>query len=173
MVSSQKKTSPAPAAGMERVDPNPYSFRTGRPVLLIEGVVLAVLGVWALAAAWWAGAPPGATTVAGVFSLTVPHAGLLLVTGLLAAFSARWRPTLARVVAGGQAVVYLLLFGIGAVAVARGKPGWWGFQLPGVVLDGVLMAIGLALTMWLGARALEGYIWVKRGRNGTEGDDER
>jgi hypothetical protein len=64
-------------------------------------------------------------------------------------------------VAGAQAVNYLLLFAFGAVADARGKPGWWGFDVADTMLDGALMAIELALTMWLARRALEGRWWVR------------
>jgi len=159
MTSSQKNAPSGQDPGVRPVNPNPYRFRTGRVPLAVQGALLIVLGSWGLAASLTEPASPIGAQVAGVLHLTVPQSGLLLLTGLLAVSSVGNR-TRARIVVGGQAVVYLLLFALGAVAVARGTPGWWGFDPADAVLDGVLMAIGLALTMWFAGRALEGRWWV-------------
>jgi hypothetical protein len=138
-----------------RIDPSPQHFHTVRIVLVVEGIVLAVLGIWGLIAAWhYHGADStGATVLA--FRLTVPHAGVLLGTGVLA-FVATIRRRLGMVFAIVQTVAYLLMF-----IVSAGQHNSYS-NAGDAVLHGALAAIGLALVMWTAGRALDGWHWVRR-----------
>jgi peptidoglycan/LPS O-acetylase OafA/YrhL len=153
------------------VSPNPYRFRTGRVVLVLEGVLLLVLGAWGLAAAGEGTAPPAGATV-GPLQLTTAHAALLLGTGVLAVgCSVRRRPALAVVTA--QAVGYAVLFLVGLVGAAHEVPTVLGFDYGDAVLHGGLMVIGLGLGMWMAGEGLEGLWWERRRRASRPDDHHR
>ncbi|MGH3765036.1 MAG: DUF4383 domain-containing protein [Pseudonocardiaceae bacterium] len=143
------------------VSRSPWHFRTGRVVLLAEGVLLAVLGVWGLisAAAHPAAGRAGAPVL--VLALTPLHSGVLLGFGVLAMLSA-WQPRAAKITTGAEAVAFFLLFAIGTVASARSFPGPLGFDPGDSVLHLCFMVLNLALLMWLAAETLEGPRWVRR-----------
>jgi hypothetical protein len=160
-----------PAAGgpdMVAVSPNPYRFRTGRVVLVLEGLALLGLGTWGMAAASH-GDVPAAGAPVGPLQLTTAHAGLLLGTGVLAlACSARRRPALAFLTV--QSVGYLALFLIGLVDAARPIPSALGFDYTDAILHGALMVIGLGLGMWIAGEGLEGRWWIRRRDEPRTGD---
>jgi hypothetical protein len=142
------------------VSPNPYRFRTGRVVIVLEGLLLLGLGIWGLAAASGGPAPPAGAPV-GLLQLTPAHAGLLLGTGVLALVCcARRRSALAFVTV--QSVGYLALFLIGLVDAARPIPTALGFDYTDAILHGALMVVGLGLGMWMAGEGLEGRWWVRR-----------
>lgn len=147
--------------GVRPVDPDPYRFRTGRWALVAESGVLALIGAAGLAVnlSGQASGPDGAAVA--FLHLTWLHALVLLVTGLLGLASAL-RRRLAMIFAGVQAVSYLLLFAIGVTLAARGVPTAMGFDYADAVLHGAVAVAGLALSMWLAGRALEGWWWVRR-----------
>ena len=142
------------------VSPNPYRFRTGRVVLVLEGLLLLGLGIWGLAAARGGPAPPTGASV-GPLQLTAAHAALLLGTGVFAiGCSARRRSTLVFVTV--QSVGYVVLFLVGLVYAGRNVPTVLGFDYTDAVLYGALMVIGLGLGMWMAGEGLEGRWWVRR-----------
>ncbi len=148
-------------SALEPVSRSPSHFRTGRVVLLIEGAVLAILGVWGLIAASVqpTADPAGASVL--VLALTPAHSGILLGFGVLAVLSAWWRRS-ALIITGTLTVAFFLLFAIGTVASARSAPGPLGFDPADSVLHVIFMALNLALLMWLAAETLEGPRWVRR-----------
>jgi hypothetical protein len=153
-------THAADGSDIVAVSPNPYRFRTGRVVLVLEGLLLLGLGIWGLAAASGGDAPPAGAPV-GPLQLTAAHAGLLLGTGVLAAVcSARRRFALAFLTV--QSVGYLALFLIGLVYAARPIPTALGFDYTDAILHGALMVIGLGLGMWMAGEGLEGRWWIRR-----------
>ncbi len=146
--------------GLIRIDPGPAHFHTVRAVLIAEGVVLAILGIWGLIAAWnYHGADPTGEVVIGVLRLTVPHAAVLLGTGVLAFVAMagrRWGVIFGLV----QVVAYGLMF-----IVSAGHHN--SFSNTGdAVLHGIVAAIGLGVFMWSAGRALDGYTW-ERGRSSS------
>ncbi len=158
---SPRTKSPIPGSTLRPVSRSRSQFRTGRVVLLIEGAVMAALGVWGLIAAEvHPGAGPAGAPVL-VLALTPAHSGVLLGFGVLAVLSA-WRRRSALIVTGVEAVAFLLLFAIGTVASARSAPGPLGFDPADSVLHIIFMALNLALLMWLAAETLEGPRWVRR-----------
>ena len=161
-------TPAADGPGIVAISPNPYRFRTGRMVLVLEGLVLLGLGTWGLAAASH-GDVPSAGAPVGPLQLTAAHAGLLLGTGVLAlGCSARRRPALAFLTV--QSVGYLALFLIGLVDAARPIPTALGFDYTDAILHGGLMVIGLGLGMWMAGEGLEGRWWMRR-RHAPRTDD--
>lgn len=148
-------------SALKPVSRSPSHFRTGRVVLLIEGAVLAILGVWGSIAASVQPNPGPAGASVLVLALTPAHSGVLLGFGVLAGLSAWWRRS-ALIVTGVGAVGFLLLFAVGTVASARSAPGPLGFDPGDSVLHVVFMALNLALLMWLAAETLEGPRWVRR-----------
>lgn len=150
----------ADAPDIVDVSPDPYRFRTGRVVLVLEGLLLLGLGVWGLAAARGGPAPPAGASV-GPLQLTAAHAALLLATGVLALVCcARRRSTLVFVTV--QSVGYLVLFLVGLVYAGRNVPTVLGFDYTDAVPYGALMVIGLGLGMWMAGEGLEGRWWVRR-----------
>jgi hypothetical protein len=149
----------APESGLVRMDPGPEHFHAVRAALVVEGVVLVVLGVWGLVAAWnYHGADPTGAAVLAVFRFTVPHAAVVLGTGLLAFLATagrRWGVIFALV----QTVAYGLMF-----IISAGHHN--SFSNAGdAVLHGVLSAVGLCLLIWSAGRALDGWYWVRRPPN--------
>lgn len=155
-----RSTPAADGPDIVAVSPNPYRFRTGRVVLVLEGLLLLGLGISGLAAASHAAVPPAGAGV-GPLHLTAAHAGLLLGTGVLAlGCSVRRRSALALLTV--QSVGYLVLFLIGLVDAARPLPTALGFDYSDAILHGALMVIGLGLGMWIAGEGLEGRWWIRR-----------
>jgi hypothetical protein len=143
------------------VSPNPYRFRTGHWVIVVESVVLMLLGAGGLVANLRVPGSNPAGAPLWVLHVTELHAVVLLATGLLG-LACAWRRRTALVFVGGQAIGYTLLFVIGVTAAARHVPTAMGFDYPSAVLHGALAVLGLALGMWLAGQALEGRWWVRR-----------
>jgi hypothetical protein len=137
--------------------------------LLAEAVLVAALGVWGLLAGVFHPArdinAAGAAMHVGLRAAPAPaHCWLLIGFGALAALATpRRRTTL--IMTGVGVVGFLLLFTIGTVAAVRSTPGLLGFDASESVLHAVLMAINLALLLWLFVNALEGPAWVRRRRS--------
>jgi hypothetical protein len=99
--------------GLTPVDPDPGRFRQARIILVAEGVVLLVLGIWAIVAAslYHGAASDGAPVL--VFRFTMIHAVVILVTGLLA-FAATSNRRFGLFFSVVQTVGYLFVFIISA-----------------------------------------------------------
>lgn len=170
-MSTVQRSIPSGGSGVSPVDPDPYRFRTGRVVLIVEGVALAVLGGWGLLAtattasnATTAGPGPAGAPV--LLHLTVADSALLLATGLLALLAARRRST-ALILTGAQFVGYLLLFTAGSVAYARAVSTPLGLDVADLAGYLVLTALGAALFMWFSGQGLEGRWWARAGAGAT------
>ena len=142
--------------GLIRIDPGPEHFHAVRVVLFVEGVVLVILGAWGLIAALgYHGTDPTGAAVIGVLRFTVPHAAVLLGTGVLAFVATagrRWGVIFGLV----QTVAYGLMF-----ITSAGHHN--SFSNSGdAVLHGIVAAIGLGVLMWSAGRALDGYMWERK-----------
>ncbi|HEX3783818.1 MAG TPA: hypothetical protein VHX38_29490 [Pseudonocardiaceae bacterium] len=160
MTTDNTSNSPAkselPGEDLVRIDPTPEHFHTVRIALVVEGIVLAVLGVWGLIAALgYHGLDPTGAAVL-VFRFTVPHAAVLLGTGVLA-FAATSHRSFGMVFSLVQTVAYGLMF-----ITSAGQHN--SFSNAGdAVLHGAVAAVGLALMMWTAGRALDGWLWARPG----------
>jgi hypothetical protein len=160
MASNQRNTAHADTPdGLIRIDPGPEHFHAVRTILIVEGVVLAILGIWGLIVAWsYHGTDPTGQVVLGVLRLTVPHAAVLLGTGVLAFVATagrRWGVIFGLV----QVVAYGLMF-----ITSAGHHN--SFSNAGdAVLHGILAAVGLGVLMWSAGRALDGYMWERKPPN--------
>ena len=145
---------------LRRVSLNPAHYRSGRWLLLAEGLLVGVLGSAGLVSAGLHSGPgPAGVPVLGL-TLTPAQSGLLLGFALLAVLAAGYRRA-AVIITGVGAAAFLLLLLIGGVASAYDRPGPFGFTLHGIFLHGSLVAINLALLIWLIPDRLEGPEWVK------------
>lgn len=142
--------------GLIRIDPGPQHFHAVRAVLIVEGVVLAVFGIWGLVVAFhYHGPDPTGAVVIGVLRLTVPHAVVLLGTGVLAFVATagrRWGVVFGLV----QVIAYGLMFVTSAGAHNSFSNG------ADAVLHGIVAAVGLGVLMWSAGRALDGYLWERK-----------
>jgi hypothetical protein len=142
--------------GLIRIDPGPQHFHAVRAVLIVEGVVLAILGIWGLIVAFnYHGADPTGAVVIGVLRLTVPHAAVLLGTGVLAFVATagrRWGVLFGL----AQVIAYGLMFVTSAGAHNSFSNGG------DAVLHGIVAAVGLGVLMWSAGRALDGYLWERK-----------
>ena len=142
--------------GLIRIDPGPQHFHAVRAVLIVEGIVLAILGIWGLVVAIsYHGADPTGQVVLGVLRLTVPHAAVLLGTGVLAFVATagrRWGVIFGLV----QAIAYGLMFFTSAGAHNSFSNGG------DAVLHGIVAAVGLGVLMWSAGRAFDGYFWERK-----------
>jgi hypothetical protein len=142
--------------GLIRIDPGPQHFHAVRAVLIVEGVALALLGIWGLVVAFhYHGADPTGAVVIGVLRLTVPHAAVLLGTGVLALVATagrRWGVIFGLV----QVIAYGLMFVTSAGAHNSFSNGG------DAALHGILAAVGLIVLMWSAGRALDGYTWERK-----------
>lgn len=142
--------------GLTRIDPGPQHFHAVRAVLIVEAVVLAILGIWGLVVAWnYHGSDPTGAVVIGVLRLTVPHAAVLLGTGVLAFVATagrRWGVLFGL----AQVIAYGLMFITSAGAHNSFSNGG------DAVLHGIIAAVGLGVLMWSAGRALDGYMWERK-----------
>lgn len=152
-----------PTDQMRQVSRNPWHFRTGRWALVIEGAVLAALGIVGLcSSATHVGSDADGVAVLGL-TLTPWHSAVLLATGVGLALSAVRRR--ASVTAAAiAAVAYLILVFYGAVAAVHHAPGPLGLGAPSIVLHGFISSISLGILYWLLPDTLEGQAWVRRRR---------
>jgi hypothetical protein len=152
---------PDATSGLRRTSLNPTHFRTGRWLLLAEGLLAGALGGAGLVSAGLrSGSGPASVPVPGL-ALTPAQSGFLLGFGVLAVLAAGYRRA-AVIVTGVGAAAFVLLLIIGGVAAAYDRPGPFGFTLDGIFLHGVLAAVNLGLLMWLIPDSLEGPEWVER-----------
>ena len=153
---------PGRTDGLEKVSLDPSHWRTGRRLLVAQGVIVGVCGGVGLA---WAIAGEGARPAAGValvgVSVSPVQAATLLGFGLLAVVAGVSRRA-GVIFSGLAAVSWLVLMIICTVAAAHHAPGPMGFDLRDSLLYAALAAYNFGLLMWLSADALEGPAWVRR-----------
>jgi hypothetical protein len=129
--------------------------RIASAIVAGEAVVLAVVGVAGLVTTWGAGFTEQTQDTFLALRLNPLHSVLLLVTAVLGAVSVRKRTWL-RFFAGGQAVVYLLLFAFGAAfSLNTGSATFLALNTPDLVLHGVLALLGFIVVMISSARIIE------------------
>jgi len=151
---------PGYTSGLQRVSLNPSHFRSGRWLVLAEGVALSALGIAGIISST---AHRGGARALGL-ELAPWQAGMLLGLGLLAVVPALWR-RVAVVLTAGAAVLFVVMLVISSVAAARGAPRSTGLDASDIVLYGVLAGLNFALLMWLIPDALEGPAWIPRRRH--------
>ena len=152
---------PGATSALRRISLNPAHFRSGRWLLLAEGLLVGALGGAGLVSAGvHSGRGPAGMHVLGL-TLSPAQSGLLLGFAVLAVLAAGYRRA-AVIITGVGAAAFLLLLVIGGVAAAYDRPGPFGFTPRGIVLHGVLVAFNLALLIWLIPDSMEGPEWVKR-----------
>lgn len=146
---------------LRRAPMDPGRFRSGRWLVLMEGLLVGAFGVAGLVSA--AQHPHAGPTGAPVLGLatTPTHSAMLLAFGV-AAVAAVGKRRAAVTVTGLSAVAYLLLLFAGSVATARATPTPLGFHAADIVLHGVLGVVNLALLMWLVPDELGDEAWVRR-----------
>ncbi|WP_156686841.1 DUF4383 domain-containing protein [Mycobacterium sp. Marseille-P9652] len=158
---------PGATSGLRMVRLDPGHFRTGRWLLLAEGVAVSAFGVAGLVSAVLhphagrAGAP-----VLGMAS-TPAHSVVLVALGV-AAIVAVGKRRAAVAITAASALAYMALLFFSAVATTRTKPTLFGFHAADVLLHGILAVVNLALLMWLIPDELGDPTWVPRRRRGRE-----
>lgn len=160
---------PGSTSGLHRVPMDPGRFRSGRWLVLVEGLLVCAFGIAGLVSARLH--PHAGTTGAPVLGLssTPAHSAILLALGVVAIVAAGVRRA-AITVTALSAVAYLLLVFVTSVATARSKPTLLGFHAADIVLHGVLAVVNLALLMWLIPDELGDEAWAPRRRGGAIGD---
>ncbi|MDD7942233.1 DUF4383 domain-containing protein [Actinomycetospora lutea] len=129
--------------------------RIATAIVAGEAVVLAIVGVAGLVMTWGAAFTEQTQDTFLALRLNPAHSVLLLVTAVLAAVSLR-RRTWLRFFAGGQAVVYVLLFVFGAAySLNTGTATVLALNTPDLVLHGVLAILGFITVMISSARIVE------------------
>lgn len=151
----------APPGRDERGEPVPsvphegLLGRIGTAIVAGEVLVLAAVGIAGLVTSWGAGFTEQVPDTVLALRLNPAHSVLLLVTAVLGALCLTSR-TRMRFFAGGQAVVYLLLFVFGAAfAVNTGNATFLALNTPDHVLHGVLAVLGFVVVMIASARIIE------------------
>ncbi|MBX7450372.1 DUF4383 domain-containing protein [Mycolicibacterium sp. 3033] len=145
---------------LRRVSLDPEHFRSGRPFLIAQGVILLALGLAALLFTTTDASSPRGAELLGL-RIVVSQAVVLVVWGaavLVCAIrrsSAVWYSAVATVVSLGLTMV-------SAVAAVHSDPGPLGFDLRDTLLYGFLGAYNLTLLVWLNADHIEGPAWVPR-----------
>ncbi|WP_197501038.1 DUF4383 domain-containing protein [Mycobacterium sp. E3251] len=146
---------------LHRVRMDPGRFRSGRWLLLGEGVLVTAFGIAGLiSAALHPHAVPTGTPVLGL-ALTPAQSAILLTLGVLA-IAAVGNRRAAVTVTALSAVAYLLLLFFSSVATARTVPTPLGFHAADIVLHGLLGVVNFALLMWLIPDELGDEAWVRR-----------
>lgn len=141
---------PGLTSQLRRVSLNPAHYRSGRWFLLAQGMCLCALGI---AGIIYSAGHTGVRVLG--LALTPAHGGFLLGFGVLAML-ASLRRRAAVVLTVTATIVFIVLLVIGAVATAHAAPGLFGFDPRGIVLNGMLVGINLALLIWLLPDLLEG-----------------
>ena len=162
MGSSTQGRVPGRTDNLEQVSLDPSHWRTGRRLLVAQGVIV---GIWGGVGLAWAMAGAGARPAAGVALLGLRvspvQAATLLGFGMLAAVVGIWRRA-GVIFSGLAAVSWLILMIICTVAAAHHAPGPMGFDLRDSLVYAALAAYNFGLLMWLSADVLEGPAWVSR-----------
>lgn len=153
-------------AGMRQVSSAPRQFRTGRWVLVGEGVALILLGAAGFVSATTHPEAGAAGAPVLVLALTPWHSAVFAGFGILAVLGAARRRFAVAVTSLG-AVVFVALMVAGAVAAAHHQPGPLGLHAPEIVVHGVVAAANVAILYWLIPDALEGPDWIDRPRTQT------
>jgi hypothetical protein len=129
--------------------------RIGAFIVAGEAVVLAVVGIAGLVTSWGAGFTAQVDNTVLALRLNPAHSVLLLVTAVVGAICLRKRTWL-RFFAGGQAIVYVLLFVFGsAFSVNTPNSTFLALNTPDHVLHGVLAVLGFIVLMISSARIVE------------------
>jgi hypothetical protein len=154
---------------LRQVDLDPKHHRSGRWVLLAQGLVLCGLGVAGLLARGDAAAGAAGQPVL-MLRLTPLHSGALLAFGVLAVGATPWRRATNWITALSL-VAATLAFTIGVTAATDSSYGPWGMDFGDAWLHGSAMVIDLALLIWLLPDELQdpGWVW-KRGAEPEETD---
>ena len=150
---------PGFTSGLQRVSLNPSHFRSGRWLVLAEGVVLSTLGIAGVVSST---AHPGGARALGLH-LSPWQLGFFLGFGVLAVV-AGLRRRAAVVMTAGASVLFVVMLVISSVAAASGAQRSTGLVASDIVLYGVLAGLNLAVLMWLIPDALEGPAWIPRRR---------
>lgn len=163
---------PGLTSGLRRAPMNPGRFRSGRWLLLGEGVLVSAFGVAGLVSATLhPHAGPTGAPVLGLASAPA-HSAMLLAFGVVAIAAVANRRAAVTVTAL-SAVAYTVLLFFSSVATARTRPTPLGFHAADIVLHGVLAVVNLALLMWLIPDELGDETWVPRRRSGRGRDRRR
>ena len=144
-------------SGLRQVSRNPGHFRTGRKLLLAEGILLIALGIAEFVSE---ATHPDATVGALVLAMTPWHSAMLLGYGVLAILGSLRRRAAITVTAIG-AVAFAVLVIVGAVAAAHHAPCPLGLEPRDIVLHGALAALNFAVLYWLIPDVLEGPDWIR------------
>jgi hypothetical protein len=129
--------------------------RIGTAIIAGEAVVLAAVGVAGLVTTWGAGFTEPTPDTVLALRVNPLHSVLLLITAVLGVVSLRKRTWL-RIFAGGQALVYLVLFALGAAAgLNTGDPTILALNTPDLVLHGLVALLGFVVLMISSARIIE------------------
>lgn len=129
--------------------------RIGASIVAGEVVVLAVVGIAGLVTTWGAGFTEQVPDTFLALRLNPLLSVLLLLTAVIGAVCLRKRTSL-RFFAGGQAVVYLLLFVFGAAySMNTNNATFLDLNTPDLVLFGVLAILGFIVMMISSARIVE------------------
>ncbi|MEJ2889156.1 DUF4383 domain-containing protein [Actinomycetospora aeridis] len=129
--------------------------RIATAIVAGEAVVLAVVGVAGLIMTWGSGFTEQTQDTVLALRLNPAHSVLLLATAVVAAVCLRKRTWL-RFFAGGQAIVYLLVFVFGAAySLNTGSATFLALNTPDLVLHGVLAILGFITVMISSARIIE------------------
>jgi hypothetical protein len=152
------------AALLRQVDLDPSHYRSGRWVLLAQGLILSALGATGLVEGLARPGPagPGGAAVL-VLRLTPLHSAVLVAFGL-AALVAPLHRRATNWVTGLSLIAAVLGFTIAVTAATNGPSGLWGLDFGDAWLHGVVMIVDLALLVWLLPDELQdpGWFWKRR-----------
>ncbi|KUI42524.1 hypothetical protein AU197_15700 [Mycobacterium sp. IS-1590] len=152
-----------PRTQLVEVSLNRSRYRSGRWLLVAEGVACAALG--SAAAIGHLARESRSGTGISVFGVHISavESLVLAVFGVLAVVAAFRRGTSVALsaigVVGGMTMVIVT-----SVAAAHHADGPMGFEFGDILLSGLLGAYNLALLMWLCSDAVEGKVWRYRRR---------
>jgi hypothetical protein len=152
---------PGVTSGLRRIPMDPRRYRSGRWLLLAEGVLVSAFGIAGLiSAALQPHEGPTGAPVLG-FATTPAHSAILLAFGLVA-IAAVGNRRAAITVTALSAIAYFMLLFFSSVATARANPTPLGFHAAHIVLHAVLGVVNLALLMWLIPDELGDEAWGPR-----------
>nr|WP_090281177.1 hypothetical protein [Mycolicibacterium komanii]CRL77315.1 hypothetical protein CPGR_04771 [Mycolicibacterium komanii] len=158
----------APRTQLVEVSLNRSRYRSGRWLIVAEGLACAAVG--SAAAIGHLAHESRSETGISVFGLHIsPVESLVLaVFGVLAVVAALRRGTAVALsaigVVGGMTMVVVT-----SVAAVHHADGPMGFEFGDILLSGLLGAYNLAVLMWLCSDAVEGKVWRYRRRPATTG----
>jgi hypothetical protein len=146
---------------LKKVSLDSSHWRSGRKFLLSQGVLVGILGAFAVG---WAIANPLAVParipLLGL-RFTLLQGAALLGFAALACLVRRSRRAALWFTALAATCGFALIIPC-AVAASHHAPGPLGFDLQDMLLYAVLAAYNTGLVMWLNADAIEGPAWVPR-----------